>query len=107
MSNDQKQLITPPYTLKAIKKYNEIHAETISQQKKQKYDSMTPEQKEAYLADKRNKYHQKMAIMTPEQKAVLNANRRQYYMQNKSKETNTTTTILPAETNQSNKSNQS
>ena len=105
MSNDQKQLITPPYTLKAIKKYHKEHAETISQQKKEKYDSMTPEQKEAYLADKRNKYQQRMALMTPDEKIQYNAKKLEYLRKwKKSKETNTTTTILPAETNQSNQS---
>jgi len=97
MSNEQKQLITPPYTLKAIKKYHKAHAETISQQKKEKYNAMTPEQKEAYLEDKRQKYHQRMESMTPEEKFQYNTKKLEYFKKWKNAKLNNTSSTLENE----------
>lgn len=102
MSTEQKQLITPPYTLKAIKKYHKTHAETISQQKKEKYDSMTPEQKQAYLADKRQKYHQKMQSMSPEEKMQYNAKKQEYFKKWKNAKLNNTSSTLENENSTTN-----
>lgn len=53
--NENNNLKTPIYTRNAVKKYYENNSQIISNKKKKKYNSMTPEQKTAFLANIKRK----------------------------------------------------
>jgi len=53
--NENNNLKTPIYTRNAVKKYYENNSQTISNKKKNKYHSMTLEQKQIFLSNLKNK----------------------------------------------------
>ena len=52
--NENNNLKTPIYTRNAVKKYYENNSQTISNKKKNKYHSMTLEQKQIFLSNNKN-----------------------------------------------------
>jgi len=90
--------ITPSYLRKAFLKYYHKNSDIINQKRKDKYHSMTPEQKETYLANIRLKRQQqskpdtlepttkqpsKYSLLTPEQKEAYKAKQRENYQKRK------------------------
>ena len=105
--NEINNLKTPIYTRNAVKKYYENNSQIISNKKKNKYHSMTPEQKTIFLAnikkkrqdkkieelnlitileEKQNKQPSKYSLMTPEEKEAYKAKQRAYYQTRKLKQ---------------------
>lgn len=104
--NENNNLKTPIYTRNAVKKYYEHNSQIISNKKKNKYHSMTPEQKAVFLAnikrkrqdkktqelslitileENQNKQPSRYSLMTPEAKDTYKAKQRAYYQARKEK----------------------
>jgi seryl-tRNA(Sec) selenium transferase len=103
-----QKLKTPSYTLRAVRNYNKRNVETINLKSRQKYASMTPEEKANRILQIKEKKEarQKLKIqnsennnqiatikkptryslMTPEDKETYKAKQRAYYQSRKLKQ---------------------
>ena len=79
--NENNNLKTPSYTLKAIKAYTQRNPELIKQRNHDKYSKLTDEKKQQYKLQRQHK----IQTMTPEAKDAYKAKQRAYYQARKDK----------------------
>ena len=103
MDDNTKQFKTPSYILKATRKYNQEHKDTIKHKNHQRYINLTPQQIQErrqkslqYYYTKHNKdikerdnktntTPSRYSLMTPEAKETYKAKQRAYYQARKLK----------------------